>query len=217
MTTPEAVRHPVFARFYARVAGPGLDRAGVRTHRRKVLAGLSGAVIEVGAGHGPNFPYYPPEVTRVVAVEPEPRLRALATEAARSAPVPIETVDALAHQLPYLDAEFDAAVFCLTLCSIPDPQAALTEAFRVLRPGAELRFFEHVQAPTPRMRRLQKAVDATFWPLLCGGCHTSRDTESTLRTVGFTITQIDHFTFPATRIPLPAGSHIQGIAVRPSL
>ena len=114
------IRHPVFARIYARYAGPALERAGVGVHRDRLLAGLGGDVIEVGAGNGLNFPHYPPTVKRVVAVEPEPDLRALAEQAARSAPVPVEVVEGRAEALPFPDASFDVAVACLMLCSVPD-------------------------------------------------------------------------------------------------
>ncbi|MFE4414282.1 class I SAM-dependent methyltransferase [Streptomyces sp. NPDC056821] len=209
------VRHPVFARFYARVAGPGLERAGITRYRKRLVAGLSGRVIEIGAGNGLNFPHYPAEVRRVLAVEPEPRLRALAAQAARAVPAEVEVVDGRAEQLPVPDASFDAAVVCLTLCSVADPAAALTEIHRVLRPGGRMRFFEHVQAGTPGMRRVQRAVDATFWPLLCGGCHTGRDTQSAITAAGFTLTEAERFAFPETRLPLPAATHILGTAERP--
>ncbi|MGW3513451.1 class I SAM-dependent methyltransferase [Streptomyces sp. NPDC000994] len=209
------VRHPVFARFYARVAGPGLERAGITRYRKRLVAGLSGRVIEIGAGNGLNFPHYPAEVRRVLAVEPEPRLRALAAEAARAVPAEVEVVDGRAEQLPVPDASFDAAVVCLTLCSVADPAAALAEIHRVLRPGGRMRFFEHVQADTPGMRRVQRAVDATFWPLLCGGCHTGRDTQSAITAAGFTLTEEERFAFPETRLPLPAATHILGTAERP--
>ncbi|MGW6396037.1 class I SAM-dependent methyltransferase [Streptomyces sp. NPDC055103] len=206
--------HPLFARFYAKLAGPALEKAGVAEHRRRLLAGLTGEVIEIGAGNGLNFPHYPPEVRRLVAVEPEPNLRALAQDRTPGTPVPVEMRDAHAEQLPFPDASFDAAVVCLTLCSIADPHAALTELHRVLRPGGQLRFFEHVQADAPAMRRVQRALDATVWPRLMGGCHTGRDTRRTIATAGFALTTIDRFDFPETRIRMPAGTHILGTAVR---
>jgi ubiquinone/menaquinone biosynthesis C-methylase UbiE len=198
-----STRHPVFAWFYAKVAGPALDRAGVAEHRKRLLAGLSGEVIEIGAGNGLNFPHYPAEVRRVVAIEPEPQLRALAREAALAA-----------ERLPAVDGSFDAAVVCLTLCSIADPGAALTELHRVLRPGGQLRFFEHVRADSPAMRRVQRFVDATIWPRLCGGCHTGRDTRSAITAAGFTLSEVDRFPFPASKIPSPAATHILGTAIR---
>lgn len=209
------VRHPVFARFYANLAGPGLEKAGITPYRKRLVTGLSGRVIEIGAGNGPNFPHYPPEVGRLLAVEPEPHLRALATKAARTAPLEVEVLDGRAEQLPVPDASFDAAVVCLTLCSVPDQAAALAEIHRVLRPGGRLRFFEHVQADTPGMRRIQRAVDAKLWPLLCGGCHTGRDTRSAITAAGFTLMQVEKFPFPATRFPSPAATHILGTAERP--
>ncbi|MEU7011602.1 class I SAM-dependent methyltransferase [Streptomyces sp. NPDC046332] len=129
--------HPLFARFYARLAGSAMEKAGVAEHRRRLLADLTREVIEVGAGNGLNFPHYPPEVTRlVVAVEPEPNLRALAEERASETSLPLEMREARAERLPFPDASFDAAVVCLTLCSIADPHAALAELHRVLRPAA---------------------------------------------------------------------------------
>ncbi|MFG3344344.1 class I SAM-dependent methyltransferase [Streptomyces sp. NPDC048018] len=206
--------HPVFARFYAGVAGPALQRAGIDAHRRRLLAGLTGEVLEAGAGNGLNFPHYPPDVTRLVAVEPEPTLRALAERQAREAPVPVELKDGRAEELPFPDASFDAAVVCLTLCSVADQRAALAELHRVLRPGGQLRFFEHVRADTPAMRRVQRVLDATVWPRLAGGCHTGRDTGSAIAAAGFTLTAVDRFVFPETRVPVPAGTHILGTAVR---
>ncbi|MEU3253746.1 class I SAM-dependent methyltransferase [Streptomyces sp. NPDC006997] len=205
---------PVFARFYGGVAGPALERAGVTEHRKRLLAGLSGEVIEIGAGNGLNFPHYPGTVTRLLAVEPEPHLRAGAVRRARDTAVPVEVVDGRAERLPAGDASFDAAVVCLTLCSVADPHAALAELHRVLRPGGRLRFLEHVRADSPAMRRVQRVLDATVWPPLLGGCHVGRDTRSAITAAGFRLTDVEQFSFPDTRLPSPAATHILGTAQR---
>lgn len=185
-------------------------------HRRELLAGLVGRVVEVGAGNGLNFRHYPPGVTRVVAVEPEPHLRALGRRTAETAPVPVEVVDGAAERLPGDDGAFDAAVVSLTLCSVADQHAALREMYRVIKPGGELRFLEHVRAETWALRRVQRVVDATIWPLLAGGCHTGRDTAMAVVDAGFTVEQLSSFRFPDVRLSLPASPHIVGIARKPT-
>src|SRR5262249_48670917 len=117
--------------------------------------------------------------------------------------------------LPAADGAFDAAVASLMLCSVPDQQRALAEMRRVVRPGGELRFFEHVQATTPGLRRVQNALDATVWPGRRGGCHTSRDTAAAIAAAGFAVKELDRFPFPPARIPQPSSPHILGTAIRP--
>lgn len=205
--------HPIFARVFARTS-PAMDRDGVAEHRRRLVTGLSGRVVEVGAGSGRNFPHYPPEVTAVLAVEPERYLRDIALRAAAEAPVRIEVVDGVAERLPAAGAAFDAGVASLVLCSVADPAAALRELHRVIRPGGQLHFYEHVRADTPGLSRVQRVLDATVWPLLVGGCHTWRDTGGAIEAAGFAIERLDLLRYPETSIALPTSPHILGTATR---
>ncbi|AUZ33897.1 SAM-dependent methyltransferase [Arthrobacter sp. PGP41] len=206
-----AVHHRVFARLYP-VVGKAMERGGMDQRRQELLTGLSGEVVEVGAGDGLNFPHYPPAVTRVLAVEPEPHLRRLAREAASHAPVPVEVVDGLAERLPCTDGSADAVVVSLVLCSVADQTAALREIRRVLKPGGRLRFLEHVRADTPGLVRLQLVLDATLWPRVAGGCHTGRDTAAAIARAGFTVKSLDRYLFPGARTPV--SFHILGTAIR---
>lgn len=206
------VHHPVFARVYARLS-PLMERE-VGQYRSELLAGLSGEVVEVGAGNGLNFRHYPAEVTRVLAVEPEDHLRSLAVRAAATAPVEVEVVASVADALPADDGSMDAAIASLVLCSVPDQPSALQEISRVLRPGGELRFFEHVAAETPILASVQRALDATVWPMLAGGCHASRRTAASIEEAGFRITSLRRVSIPDGRVRLPTSPHVIGTAVR---
>ena len=205
--------HPVFARYYARVS-EAMETGGMAEYRRQALAGLTGTVIEIGAGNGLNFAHYPAGVTRVLAVEPDPYLRQAAEQQARQAPVPVEVRDGVAERLPAADDSFDAAVTTMVLCSVADQQAVLGELHRVLRPGGQLRFLEHVQATTPGWRRTQRVLDATIWPVLLGGCHSGRDTLGSIASAGFTVGRVEEFSFPPTRWSTPTSRHVSGVAVR---
>lgn len=207
------VRHPIFARFYARLS-QAAEASGMGVHRRRLLTGLSGSVVEVGSGNGLNFGYYPADVTSVLAVEPEAYLRELARQNAAKAPVPVSVTAGTAERLPAADQQFDAAVVTLVLCSVKDLSAALTEVHRVLRPGGELRFMEHVAADSGGLRGLQRLADATCWPVCFGGCHASRDPVSAMSEAGFTVTQISRYRLPDSRFPWPMSPHVRGIAIR---
>jgi ubiquinone/menaquinone biosynthesis C-methylase UbiE len=210
MTTTDIAR-PRFARMYLRSAETAEQR-GATHHRQRLLEGLRGTVVEVGAGHGLNFAHYPPEVTEVVAIEPEPTLRARAEAAAEDASVPIRILAGVADELPLGDSAADSVVASLVLCSVPDQQHALAEIRRVLRPGGELRFYEHVIPRCQPKRLLLQLIDRSgVWPVIAGGCHPARDTTEAIMQAGFDIEEIERFGFSVAPFQ-PLIPHILGTA-----
>lgn len=210
-TPVPTVDNPFFARIWPFIVSHEFE--AIRALRRENLAGLSGRVLEVGAGVGTNFALYPQSVEQVVAIEPEPRLSARARAAGDAAPVPVAVSGATVEE--FADGEpFDAVVCSLVLCSVRDPGSVLEHIHSVLRPGGELRYLEHVAAPGAR-GGLQRFVDATFWPRLFGNCHTHRDTERAIADAGFEVeASRREFTFPAWS-PMPVSELALGRARRP--
>ncbi len=208
----DTVDHPFFARLW--IAMSSREPESLRRLRRENLAGLSGRVLEVGAGTGTNFAFYPDTVTEVVAVEPERRLVAVAEAAASAAPIPV-TVDTGTVEKFADGVEFDAVVCSRVLCSVDDPEQVVSQLYSILRPGGELRYLEHVAGVGPRAR-LQKFADATLWPRIAGNCHTHRHTEDTIVGAGFRVTGARReWTFPAW-VPLPVAEFALGVAVKPA-
>ena len=206
------VRNPFFARVWTVISAHETD--ALTTLRRENLAGLSGRVLEVGAGTGTNFAHYPDAVEQLVAVEPEASLLEHARAAAAAAPVPVtvtgETIEAMGESEP-----FDAVVCSLVLCSVDDPDAVVRKLFSRLKPGGELRYMEHVASAGWR-GRMQRAVDAKVWPRLFGNCHTHRETEATIRAAGVTVdTARRQWTFPRW-LPMPGAEFALGRATRPN-
>jgi ubiquinone/menaquinone biosynthesis C-methylase UbiE len=210
---PGDIGMPFYAWGYRRFA-VAADKRGQAAHRRELLAPLSGRVIELGAGTGRNFPHYPAAVEEVVAVEPEPRLRREAERIAAAAPVPIRVLPGIADALPAEEASFDAAVASLVLCTVPDPQRALAELRRVLRPGGELHFYEHVRAEPGPLRAVQRAADVV-WPHIGGGCHASRETLAAISQAGFAVERVRRFRFRPSPIAVFVEPHVLGMARRP--
>jgi SAM-dependent methyltransferase len=206
------VDNPFFARVWTFLSRH--ETEALKRLRRENLAGLSGRVLEVGAGTGTNFELYPGTVAEVVAVEPEQRLAVLAQKAAETAPVQVtvstDTVEQFTAGEP-----FDAVVCSLVLCSVEEPDSVLRQLLSVLRPGGELRYLEHVASSGPRAR-LQKFADATLWPRLLGNCHTHRHTEESIVDAGFRVSGARReWTMPAW-VPLPVAEFAIGRAVKPA-
>ncbi|HEV7851805.1 MAG TPA: class I SAM-dependent methyltransferase [Mycobacterium sp.] len=206
--------NPFFARLWTFLSNHETEE--VQRLRTENLAGLTGRVLEVGAGTGTNFGYYPATVTEVVAVEPERRLAPQARKAAAKAPVPV-TVSTGTVERFLSDGDgkpFDAVVCSLVLCSIDDPDSVLRQLFSLVRPGGELRFLEHVGS-TGLRGRLQKVADATVWPRLMGNCHTHRDTEASILGAGFAVQDARREPAMPAWFPTPVAEYTIGRAVRP--
>lgn len=191
--------NPFFARGWV-ATSPMLDRFGLIRARRRLVDGLSGTVVEVGAGSGATFEHYPPEVTRVVAVEPDRHLREHSrhradrlVEASGSG-TSIEVVDGVAEALPVGDGEADAVVFGLVLCTVSDVPAALAEARRVLAPGGQVRLLEHVRADGLPGRIADRI--APVWGRIGGGCRPNQDTEALIAASGFDVSGLRTRPFP---------------------
>lgn len=180
--------------------------------RAENLEGLRGRVLEVGAGTGTNFEFYPDTVTEVVALEPETRLAPLARDAAAAATVPVTVIESTIEAMPKSEP-FDAVVCSLVLCSVENPAQVVGQLNSVLKPGGELRYFEHV-ASTGWRGGLQRLADVTIWPRIAGNCHTHRDTEAAITGAGFRVeTARRQWTFPAW-VPLPVSEVAVGRAVK---
>ena len=208
--------NPLFGRIMTVFAAVE-ERKGGAELRTRLLEGLSGRVIEVGVGSGPSLSRYPREVEHITAVEPDPYLRGKATQAAAEVDgIDIDVVDGLVESLPAPEDSYDAAVVSLLLCSVPDPQGALAEIARVLKPGGQLRFFEHVASHAPGLARMQTALDSTFWPHAFGGCRLTRDTRANIEAAGLRIDQLSRFSFRPSVLGLPVSPRILGRASLPA-
>ena len=202
--------HPFFARMWTVMSAH--ETPMLRRLRQENLAGLSGRVLEVGAGTGTNFAYYPDTVSAVVALEPETRLAPKAREAAAGAAVPVTVVESTIESMPATEP-FDAVVCSLVLCSVDDPDSVLRQLNSVLKPSGELRYFEHVASAGWR-GGMQRLADVTLWPRIAGNCHTHRHTERAIRSAGFSVETVGHlWTFPRW-VPIPISEVAVGRAVK---
>ena len=212
----DTVDNPFFARLWTFLSNHETEE--IQRLRTENLSGLSGRVLEVGAGTGTNFAFYPETVTEVVAVEPERRLAPQARQAAEKASTPVTltagTVESFLRD--GRDDPFDAVVCSLVLCSIDDPDNVLQQLFSLLRPAGELRYLEHMGSPGIR-GRIQKLADATVWPRWMGNCHTHRDTEASIVGAGFTVDLTRREPALPAWFPTPVAEYTIGRAVRPAI
>lgn len=188
------------------------DAAGMAGQRAALVRGLSGRVLEIGAGTGAMFRHYGADVD-LVALEPDAEFSALARPKTAAATCRVEMVAGAAEKMPFASGSFDAVVVALVLCSVSDVAGVLAEIARVARPEAPIRFIEHVTSPRAVAGALMRAFDPVWLALNGQGCRMSRDTEANLVRAGFSVDDVEPFqvfsaglpAFPMRRIEARAG------------
>jgi ubiquinone/menaquinone biosynthesis C-methylase UbiE len=180
----------------------------LRPYRERAVSVSRGRVLEVGIGSGLNLPFYPKEVERVTGVDPSSKLLLLAAEASKSSACETELIEGTAEELPLEDDSVDCAVMSWTLCSVIDPEQALSEIRRVLKPHGIFSFVEHGLAPEKRVQRWQRWL-TPIWSRCAGNCHLDRPTALLIERSGF---QFDSINTGYARGPKPMTFMYEGIA-----
>ena len=196
-------------RIFALVYNPFLwlgEIAGMRSLRRTLLGGARGRVVEIGAGTGLNVEHYPDDLDELVFTEPDEAMRRRLTRTLQRTGRVAQIVDAPAERLPFADASVDTVVSTLVLCTVPDPERTLGEIARVLRPGGQVLFVEHVRASSRFLAACQDAL-LRPWRGFAGGCYCNRPTADLMRASGFLVAADDSVwrVMPAIVHPLIVG------------
>lgn len=213
MADPGMPANPIRGRFNSWLLSRFEDdfHEEVGPRKAEAIGSLAGTVIEIGAGNGVNFRYYARGV-RVVAYEPNPYMHERLHESARAHALDFELRAASAESLDFPDDSIDAAVCTLVLCTVPDPMAMISEIRRVLRPGGQFFFIEHVAAEQGSLLRRMQNLLHRPWHYVFEGCHTNRETAALLEAAGFSRVEIEHFV--SEKMPPLVVPQIAGIAIK---
>jgi ubiquinone/menaquinone biosynthesis C-methylase UbiE len=188
-----SLRTTFFALTYDRQIA-GAEKAGLRVFREQLLASAHGEVLEIGGGTGANLLCYGPDVSSLTITEPQPAMLRRLEPRVREHRPSARVLRAPAEDLPFDDYTFDTAVSTLVLCGVDDQPRALRELRRVLRPGGQLLFIEHLRADDPALAGLQDRMNWLSRLVVC--CDCNRPTLDSIQKAGFTVTQAEHTTLP---------------------
>lgn len=179
------------------------------SHRRQLLSSVTGEVLEIGFGTGANLPYYPKNVKKIVAVDSNAAMRALARKREKALGIEVEHHIEDAARLPFKTGKFDSVVTSWTLCSVREVEKALREIRRVLKPEGKFFFLEHGASPDKRVHRLQKLLNPVN-KTIAGGCQLTRDMAELVRNAGFEMENLQQFYID--KVPKTHGYMYQGLA-----
>jgi ubiquinone/menaquinone biosynthesis C-methylase UbiE len=194
-----------------RILNVAMGTKVVGEERKKCLAGVTGTVLEVGFGSGHNLQFYPAAVRKLVAVDPSPQAAKLARKRIAQAGFPVDYAPLAGEAIDEADASFDSVVSTFTLCTVPDPAAALRQLLRVLKPGGRFFFLEHGRSGEPKVWRWQDRMNG-LQRALVGGCNLNRDIERLVREAGFELEQVEKYYLEGQ--PKMTGFLTRGIACR---
>jgi ubiquinone/menaquinone biosynthesis C-methylase UbiE len=186
------------------------ENSGLRELRRQVLTTARGRTLDIGAGTGANIGLFPAAVTELFFVEPDVHMIKKMRPKVLASGSRAGVLAAGAEDLPFEDSSIDTVAFALSLCTIPDPAAALDEVARVLRPGGRVLFLEHVLSRNARLSRLQNRL-VRQWHFVCDGCYCNRDTLATIEVSPLTVEQVGESTMH--RVPPLVRPLIHGSAI----
>ncbi len=205
--------------FYAERIFPvvlDLVTRGVYRDREAMMAHAHGRVLEIGSGSGVNFPLYGPEVTEVIGIEPSGGMLRRARQRLEETPVKpqITLLEASAEDLPLEDNSVDCIIAFLVFCTIPDPDKAAREMARVLKPGGEVLFFEHIRAPDAGVQRWQDRIDP-LWTRVACGCHINRETPEVFKRAGLQFRECETWYHPKMGARI-SSRVMAGTAIKPA-
>ena len=183
----------------------------IENKRKGVLADARGDVLEIGFGSGRNLPLYAKDIRSLSVLDPNPGMHAEALPRAESLPFPVNLVLGVAEAMPFADAAFDTVVSTWTLCTIPEPEKALTEVRRVLRPGGKFLFLEHGLSENAAVQRVQHFMNPLN-RVVADGCNIDRPIARIVEGSGLKIELLDRYYMDRT--PKFFGSTYRGIAVK---
>lgn len=202
----------LYARFiFPRVCDWLLGQPAVEQHRRDLLAGVDGTVLEIGFGTGLNLPCYPAHVRKITMVDPNIGMHRLAKRRIERSGIEIDQRQLGGEALPFADGAFDCVVSTFTLCSIPEVNRAMSEVYRVLKPSGRFLFLEHGLSPEPAVQKWQRRLD-WFEQCVADGCHLDRDIRALV--AGQPFAAVDVANSYLERMPKTHGYLYRGTAVK---